>query len=227
MHLILVRLLPRLGLGITGVFLLLIAGQIILRIKHGRKPGPMSTRWAHVLYSPKRGKLFGTPERIIEDAKVDPGMRVLEIGPGPGNFTLALARKVGKNGSITCLEIQPAMIDLLRQRVKKAQVSNVEIVQGDAQQIPFPPKSFDALFMATVIGEVPDVRALFRECERVLKPGGVLSVTEQITDPDFRLPRFSRKLASLVGLADEGYTGLPWWIYTARYRKSALHSAVA
>jgi ubiquinone/menaquinone biosynthesis C-methylase UbiE len=149
-------------------------------------------------------------------------MRVLEIGPGPGHFTTLLARRVaeqGKQGSVTCVELQPEMIAMLRQRLRMEQVDNVEILQGDAQRLPLPPESFDMVFVVTVIGEVPDRSALFNECARVLKPGGTLAVTEQLCDPDFRLPKTPRKLAINAGLQDTGYVGTSWWSYTASYRK--------
>jgi ubiquinone/menaquinone biosynthesis C-methylase UbiE len=59
----------------------------------------------------------------------------------------------------------------------------------------------------------------FRECARVLKPDGTLAVTEQINDPDFCLPSTVRILSTGAGLREEGWEGLPWWTYTARYRK--------
>ena len=213
-----------LGFVVAGLLSFFVIGQTIIRISHRLKPRPMPVRRAGVLRSSARRKLFGTPEQIIERVGVTPGMRVLEIGPGPGNFTGTLARYVAsqaKQGSITCVEIQPEMIDMLRQLLVTEQIKNVEIVQGDAQKLSFPPESFDMVFLATVVGEVPDAQALFHECARVLKPGGILAVTEQIGDPDFRLSGSIRKLAITTNLQDSGYVEGPWWNYTARYRKPA------
>ena len=53
----------------------------------------------------------------------------------------------------------------------------------------------------------------------MLKPDGILAVTEQISDPDFHLPSTVRTLAAAAGLREVGLMGLPWWTYTARYRK--------
>jgi len=213
-----------LGFFVAGLLSLFVIGQIILRIVHRRNPRPMPIRMARALRSSARRKLFTTPEQVLEHAGVTPGMRVLEIGPGPGNFTVALARRVasqGKQGSITCVEIQPEMINMLRQLLIKEQINNVEVLQGDAQKLSLPAESFDMVFLAAVVGEVPDAQAFFHECARVLKPGGILTVTEQISDPDFHMPGSIRKLAIGAGLQDSGYIGLPWWIYTARYRKPA------
>jgi len=100
-----------------------------------------------------------------------------------------------------------------------AGVPNVEVVQGDGRQMPLPNDDFDLVFLVDVVGEIPDKPAFFSECARVLKPDGTLAVTEQINDPDFRLPSTVRKLAAEAGLREEGREGLSWWTYTARYRK--------
>lgn len=223
MHLLQTAL-RRLGFFVAGLLSLFVIAQVSLRIKHRLKPGPMPLNKVPMLRSPARSKLFGTPEQTIEHAGVAPGMRVLEIGPGPGNFTVALARRVasqGMQGSVTCIEIQPEIINMLRKLLTTQEINNVEILQGDAQKLSLPEESFDMVFLAAVVGEVPDAQAFFHECTRVLKPGGILAVTEQISDPDFHMPGSVRKLARNAGLQDAGFTGRPWWIYTARYRKPA------
>ena len=85
--------------------------------------------------------------------------------------------------------------------------------------MPLPDESFDMVFLVDVVGEIPDKPTFFSECARVLKVGGTLAVTEQISDPDFRLPKTVRKLATEAELREEGRVGLSWWTYTARYRK--------
>jgi len=216
--------LRRLGFTIAGLLSLFVIAQIIMRIMHRFNPRPMPMRMARTLRSSVRHKLFGIPEQAVECAGVTPGMRVLEIGPGPGNFTVALARCVGsqgKQGSVTCVEIQPGMIQMLRQHLSAERINNVEVLQGDAQVVSLLPESFDMVFLAAVVGEAPDAQALFCKCMQVLKPGGILAVTEQVTNPSFRLPGSVQKLAITAGLHDPGYIAGPWWNYTARYRKPA------
>ena len=120
---------------------------------------------------------------------------------------------------MTCLEIQPQMIEMLRERLRAAEVRNVEVIQGDGRQMPLPDDGFDLVFLVDVVGEIPDKPAFFGECARVLKPDGILAVTEQISDPDFHLPSTVRTLAAAAGLREVGVMGLPWWTYTARYCK--------
>jgi len=99
---------------------------------------------------------------------------------------------------------------MLRERLWTAGVRDVEIVQSDEWQMSLPSGSFDLVFLVDVVGEIPDKPVFFRECARVLKPGGTLAVTEQINDPDFRLPSTVRTLATDAGLREEGLEGLPW-----------------
>ena len=102
-------------------------------------------------------------------------------------------------------------------------VRNAQIVQDDGQQIPLPSWSFDLVFLVDVVGEVPDKAMFFKECAQVLKPNGILTVTGQINDPDFRLPSTIYALATEVGLGEEGREGLPWCTYTVRYRKQRMY----
>jgi len=209
----------RIVLGALAVFVLV---QLLLRVFRRAVPEPMPWRLAPLLTTRWRSRLFGTPERVLDRAGVVPGMYALEVGPGPGMYTVPLAKRVassGEDGRVTSLEIQPQMIEMLRKRLRAARVRNVEVVQGDGRQMPLPDDSFDLVFLVDVVGEIPDKPAFFGECARVLKPGGILAVTEQISDPDFHLPSTVRTLAAAAGLREERLVGLPWWTYTARYRK--------
>jgi len=212
------RWLGRLVLGIVGLYLLT---QVIGRIMRRVRPGLTPLRAIPNLNMPLRWQFFGTPEQILDRAGISPGMQVLEIGPGPGFVTIPLAGRVSAlaGGSVTCVEIQPEMIARLSERLQTAEVTNVEVLQGDGRQLPLPESHFEVVLLIDVVGETPDELALFRECARVLKPGGVLAVTEQLMDPDFRLKRTVRILARKANLLDAGSLGWPWWTYTARFRK--------
>jgi ubiquinone/menaquinone biosynthesis C-methylase UbiE len=209
----------RIVLGVLAVFVLV---QLLLRVFRRAAPEPMPWRLAPLLTTRWRSRLFGTPERVLDRAGVVPGMYVLEVGPGPGMYTVPLAKRVassGEDGRVTSLEIQPQMIEMLRERLRAAGVQNVEVVQGDGRQMPLPDDGFDMVFLVDVVGEIPDKPGFFGECARVLKSGCILAVTEQISDPDFHLPSTVRTLAAAAGLREDRLVGLPWWTYTARYRK--------
>ena len=90
------RWLNRIVLVFVAFFVLL---QVVVRVLRRAAPGPMLSRLAPVLTTPLRSWLFGTPERVLDRAGVTPGMRVLEVGPGPGVYTVPLARRVASSGS--------------------------------------------------------------------------------------------------------------------------------
>ncbi len=198
----------RLVLGIVGLYLLT---QVIGRVLRRIRPGLTPLQAVPQLTMPLRWQFFGPPERILDRAGITPGMQVLEVGPGPGSITVPLAQRVSARagGSVTCIEIQPEMIALLSQRLQIAKVLGVEVLQGDGRQLPFPENRFDVVLLVDVVGETPNSLALFRECARVLKPDGVLAVTEQLIDPDFRLPGTLRKLAIKANLLEVGFLGWP------------------
>lgn len=217
-----VRSLLRSKLIVPGILAVFVLMQVLLRLFRRSAPEPMPWRLAPMLTTRLRSRLFGSPDRTLDRAGVAPGMRVLEVGPGPGMYTVPLARRVaslGQDGQVTCLEIQPEMIAMLRDRLRAAGVANVEVVQGDGRQMPLPESAFDLVFLVDVVGEIPDKPVFFGECARVLKSGGTLAVTEQVSDPDFHLPSTVRRLAEAAGLREDGQVGLPWWTYTTRFRK--------
>jgi SAM-dependent methyltransferase len=213
-----------LGVGVAGLLGLFVLGEVVSRTLRHRRPALMPLYVAPRLNWAGRWRLFGTPEQVLDRAGVTPGLRVLEVGPGPGFFTVPLARRVadqehGGGGSVTCVEIQPALVEMLQERLRATQTANVEVIQGDGRQMPLPANRFELVLLIDVLGETPDMPALFRECARVLKPGGMLAVTEEIYSTDFRLPRSVRRWAVGAGLAPAGQVGWPWWGYTVRYRK--------
>jgi ubiquinone/menaquinone biosynthesis C-methylase UbiE len=69
------------------------------------------------------------------------------------------------------------------------------------------PEAFDRAFLVTVLGEIPDKAAALREIYRALKPGGILSITEALPDPDFQTPDSVRLLARTTGFETEKQLG--------------------
>lgn len=149
---------------------------------------------AFALLNPLR-RLILSPTTLVTRLQLAPDARVLEIGPGPGYFTPSVVDAVPE-GAWVGLDLQLRMLQALRQRLPAASSSNVGLTQADAMHLPFYTGAFDVVFLVAVLGEVPDPVSCVRECLRVLRPGGLLSITEQPGDPD-ALTR--AKIHSLVG----------------------------
>ncbi len=112
-------------------------------------------------------------------------------------------------------DLQSEMLRIACERVQSAGAAT--FVQGDGSRLPFRDASFDAVFIATVLGEIPDQGACIDEVHRILRRGGVFAVAETRRDSDFTpLP----KLVALVaqhGFEPAGKRGIRWQ-YVAVFR---------
>jgi ubiquinone/menaquinone biosynthesis C-methylase UbiE len=156
---------------------------------------------------------FITRSRLREVLDAKPGERVLEVGPGTGYYTLDVADWVGPEGGVE-------MLDHTMGRAAESGLANITPTLGDATRLPYDDGSFDAAFLVTVLGEVPDQDAALRELARVLKPGGRLVVGELLGDPHYVTLRSMRLRAAGAGLTYAERSGSVAG-YFARYSKPA------
>jgi ubiquinone/menaquinone biosynthesis C-methylase UbiE len=120
--------------------------------------------------------LFVNPYRILNVAGLKAGQKVLEVGCGPGFFTIPAAKIVGEKGSVYALDINPVAVETVRRKIEEKELKNVNVMLADAIETGLPNKSFDVAFLFGVIHSLDDVDAVMREMHRVLKMRGILSV---------------------------------------------------
>jgi ubiquinone/menaquinone biosynthesis C-methylase UbiE len=130
-----------------------------------------------------------SPKKIADRLDLGPGMKVVEIGPGPGTFTIEIGTKVAPGGSVYAFDISPKTIRKLLARIVKRGANNVAPVIASAYDLPLVGHSVDRVFMVAVLAEIPDRQRALREFARVLKPNGLLSISEFVSDPDYPLRR--------------------------------------
>ena len=152
---------------------------------------------------------FITRTRLTEALGPVDGKRVLEIGPGTGYYTLPVAQRIGGGGRLDIVDLQQEMLDLTTRRARDRGLDNVVATQGDARSLPYDDATFDAAFLVTVLGEVPDQDAALRELARVLRPGGRLIVGELFGDPHWVAPGTLRRRAEAAGLRFDERIGTP------------------
>ena len=109
---------------------------------------------------------------------IRPGHTVLDIGSGAGTDVLVASRLVGDSGKVYALDLTPAMRAKLQNTLDQQGVGNVEIVAGDAEQIPLPDASVDIVTSNGVLNLVPDKRRAIGEIFRVLKPGAQVQIAD-------------------------------------------------
>ena len=108
-----------------------------------------------------------------------PGGSALDVAGGTGDLAKGLLRQVGKSGRVVLSDINPAMLEIGRDRLLDAGfVGNVECIVADAERLPFADDSFDCVTIGFGLRNVTDKAAALSSMYRVLKPAGQLLVLE-------------------------------------------------
>ena len=115
----------------------------------------------------------------IELSAVRSGQTVLDIAGGTGDLAAKFSKLVGADGKVILADINAAMLSVGRDRlIDKGALSNIDVVQADAQFLPFEDNSIDCITIAFGLRNVTDKAKALRSMHRVLKPGGRLLVLE-------------------------------------------------
>jgi ubiquinone/menaquinone biosynthesis C-methylase UbiE len=135
--------------------------------------------WLTPLYDPllkwvMREETF--KRKLIDQAKIQPGMKVLDLGCGTGTLTLMLKRAV-PNAMVTGMDGDPQILAIARE---KSRGINIQWDQGLASSLPYPDSAFDRIVTSLVLHHLTqdDKRRAFKEMYRVLKPDGELHVLD-------------------------------------------------
>ena len=204
-------------LTVVGIAL---AGQVVLRVVRKVWHVPAPAFIGRLLDSDLR-RWLQPPGQIISRSGIAAGMTVLEVGCGSGAYTTFVARAVGASGRVHALDIQPAMLAQLRrklQRLENRDLTNVHLHEAGAYALPFDDGELDLVYMITVLQEIPDRARALAEIRRVLRPGGVLAVTEWITDPDYVLSSTTVQAGIDAGFEVAAVLG-NLWAYTVRFTR--------
>ena len=140
-----------------------------------------------------------SPERLVRHLHLTRASRVLEVGPGPGFFSIDVAQSIPQ-GRLELVDIQLEMLQKARRRLRRAGVQNAGYTQANAGKLPFRAGAFDVAFLVAVLGEVSDPKACLASIANVLRPGGLLSVAELPGDPDAVTEEQLRTLTKGTGL---------------------------
>jgi SAM-dependent methyltransferase len=198
---------------------LLILHTIVRILRHFYK-FPIPEFLANLIDHPLRRK-FQPPYETALRHGLQPGMTVLEVGPGSGTYTVGAARCVSPEGKLVTVDIEPKMIERAQAKAQAEGVENIEARVADVYDLPFDDGTFDAAYLIAVIGEIPDPDRAMREFHRVLKPAGTLAFSELLMDPDYPLASTLIRKASAAGFQLKEKLG-NFFYYTLIFEKSEL-----
>jgi len=120
-----------------------------------------------------RVQAFGpATERMLDLGDIRSGNRVLDIGAGAGDQTLAAARRVGPTGFVLATDISASMLEVTAVSAWQAELSNVGTRVMDAQELGLESDSFDAVISRNALMLIPDIHKALAEMRRVLRRGG-------------------------------------------------------
>ena len=192
---------------------------VIVRIIRKIYKFPIPAFATRLIDNPFRRRLIQKPELIAERMQLKPGMTVVEIGPGKGSYTKAVAEKVQPNGKVFAIDIQESIINRLKKKIEKENIQNIIPKIEDANNLSFEDESVDRVFAITCLPEIPDPIRALREFKRILKPDGIISLSELFLDPDYPLRRTEKRWAKEAGL--DFYEGFGnWFVYQLNFIKN-------
>ena len=120
-------------------------------------------------------------------ARLEPGMRVLDFGCGPGTITVGLAA-AARPGEVHGIDMEESQIEMARSAAAAGGHGNATFHVGNVYELPFEDNFFDVAHCHAVLMHVPDTDAALREVKRVLKPGGIIGSREMIAGSSFSDP---------------------------------------
>ena len=113
--------------------------------------------------------------RLVADARLRSGLRVLDLGSGTGYPALLDAQTVGPDGSVTGIDLAEQMLEVARRKASSLKLTNVTFRTGDVTTLPFDANFFNAVTSRFCLMFLPDIPKAAAEIARVLKPGGWLA----------------------------------------------------
>lgn len=140
-----------------------------------------SHEFARRLMSDAR-KDWQNPEVILSRIGVQRGMAVVDLGCGPGYFSLPFASRVGATGLVYAVDSDPIMLNYLRDNIAKSKIEKriVKIIKADVSSTSIPTRSADIVFFANVLHDLQDHQPFFEEVRRICKQ------TASVVDVDWK-----------------------------------------
>jgi ubiquinone/menaquinone biosynthesis C-methylase UbiE len=154
-------------------------------------------------FHPEKAARLHAPERDLRQPwqpllallPLDRMTAVADLGAGTGYFTIPLARALAGRGRVYALDVQQEMLALLEARRREAGVENLEILRTEEPALPLPDASVDAVLLVNMLHEFDDLGASLREVRRILRPDGLIAVSDWKKIPTEEGPPVEERLS--------------------------------
>jgi len=119
--------------------------------------------------------IFRNPYKLLRAAGLKPGQKVLEVGCGPGFFTIPASKIVGEEGFVYAVDVHPLAIERVKEKIEREGIKNITPILANASDTGLPDRSIDLAFLFGLQYIAGGLKNVISEMHRILKPGGVLS----------------------------------------------------
>ncbi len=204
------------GIAIYIVFFIIVIVRILRHFYHFPIPSFMT----NVIDNPLRRKFIQKPDLLAEQMQLKAGMIVVEIGPGKGSYTKAVAKRILPDGKVYATDISENVIERLKKRIKKEGIENIIPKIEDAYNFTFDDESIDRVYAIACLPEIPEPVKVLQECSRILKPDGLICLCELFIDPDYPRRKTEKKWAREAGLELKQEFG-SWVAYQINFGKKS------
>ena len=116
-------------------------------------------------------------QRLVELARIDNGMKVLDVGTGRGAVLFPTAEEVGPQGQVIGIDLSQTMVDLCSTEIRRRNLLNVDVRRMDVESLEFPEASFDHVLCGFSLMFFPQLQRALAEMHRVLRPSGRITAT--------------------------------------------------
>jgi len=155
---------------------------------------------------------FRDPYKLLTAAGLRPRMHVLEVGCGPGFFSIPAAKILGNHGTLYAVDVNPLAVGRVSKKMKHTATKNIVPICANASHTDLPDKSMDLAFLFGLPRIAGGMENLISELHRVLKPGGRVAYNS-VRGPEKKLRAvfqnrglaFSGRQGRMVFFTKEGY----------------------
>ena len=119
--------------------------------------------------------ILRNPYKVLKAAGLKPGQKVLEVGCGPGFFTLPAARIVGDEGTIYAIDTNPFAIERVKKKIAREKRQNIQPILGNASDTGLPNQSVDLAFFFGLPHIQGGLGNVLTEMRRILRPEGTIA----------------------------------------------------
>ncbi|MBN1573358.1 MAG: class I SAM-dependent methyltransferase [Deltaproteobacteria bacterium] len=150
-----------------------------IRGERGHRPGRLASSLAFwtitLMHDNPLLPFLKDPYRQLSEAGLEPGQKVLEVGCGPGFFTIPAAKIVGEDGIVYALDVNPLTIERVQKKIKKDGIKNVRPLCKNGSDTGLPDSSIDLAFIFGTLHFYGGLEGVISETHRILKTNGTLS----------------------------------------------------